>query len=376
MAAEPRIAIVGSADPARATELGLRNPNEALRAAAELGAELARRGCSIVIYSFRPQFIETTLSQGYLEAQAPRPKSIRLIYPYANGEPPLGDCERFRQAFDPVPDRRPGWEISFYDSLKTVDGMVLIGGGQSTMVAGVISILDRRPILTLAGFGGSAGQLWQHLPEATITQDERTLMAESIWSHDSATRCVDALLRQRERLLQEAAERQRTALEAQRAEEKRRRGLTRESGFAAAVVVAAIIIAAVFFSSPPHSRTAIILLLFLVPCATGIAGAMLRRIFDDFRGLPPSQTPAAEAWALGLAAGGLTGVVYAVAQLTAFPDIKGVTDAVLEQAKIEHASKLLPTAMFTGFVAGLTLDAVFGKFIKKGAEPDKAGDGG
>jgi hypothetical protein len=52
-AAQPTIAIVGSADRDRAQELGIRNPDKARRAAVALGRELANKGLGIVVYSKR-----------------------------------------------------------------------------------------------------------------------------------------------------------------------------------------------------------------------------------------------------------------------------------------------------------------------------------
>lgn len=364
MADQPWIAIVGSAEPARAQELGLRNPTEALQAAAEIGAELANRGCRIVIYSFETAFIECRAVQGYLGTGKAKSKSIRLIYPHDSSEPGLGDCEPFRDAFDFVPDPRSAWEISFYESLTNVDGLVLVGGGRSTMVAGILSIINRRPIVTLAGYGGAAADVWRYLPATTVVQEERNLMAQPKWSAQSAARCVAAVLRQRDQLLEEAAEQQRQQERAKISELRRQQGLAWQSWAAAGLLVVATATAAFVWNSPPPSR-ALILLLFLSPFITGISGAMFRRIFDDFRGVVKSHSPTAAVSALGLAAGGLTGLVYVVAQLTAFPGtIEGAAKTALDQARVEHASRILPTAMVTGFVAGLTLDAVFRKFIK------------
>jgi hypothetical protein len=123
---EPWIAIVGGGEPARAQELGLKNPTDALRSAPEIGAELANRGYRVV----KSAFIECSAAQGYLGGGKARPKSIRLLYSQDSSGPELGECERFRDVFDFVPDSRSAWEISFYESLRKVHGLVLVGGGR------------------------------------------------------------------------------------------------------------------------------------------------------------------------------------------------------------------------------------------------------
>ena len=54
----PLIAVVGSASDAKKDELKLLNPEQARQAAMELGRELAKAGCRIVVYSSYPEFIE------------------------------------------------------------------------------------------------------------------------------------------------------------------------------------------------------------------------------------------------------------------------------------------------------------------------------
>ena len=53
---DPLIAIVGSVYPNRQQELHLNDPDRARQAAEELGAELAKRGCRIQVYSSTPTF--------------------------------------------------------------------------------------------------------------------------------------------------------------------------------------------------------------------------------------------------------------------------------------------------------------------------------
>ena len=59
----PLIAIIRDATKANSPEL-------AKRAAEELGAELANRGCKILVFSSGPDFVEWEVVKGYLAGKA------------------------------------------------------------------------------------------------------------------------------------------------------------------------------------------------------------------------------------------------------------------------------------------------------------------
>jgi hypothetical protein len=60
---------------------------------------------------------------------------------------------------------------------------------------------------------------------------------------------------------------------------------------------------------------------------------------------------------LGLVAGGIAGVLFVTAQLTADPQLIAGTNAV------SYSQRTIPFAVGIGFIAGLTSDAVFGKLL-------------
>jgi hypothetical protein len=61
---------------------------------------------------------------------------------------------------------------------------------------------------------------------------------------------------------------------------------------------------------------------------------------------------------LGLVAGGIAGVLFVTAQLTADPQLTANA-----QNLVPYAQRSIPFAVGVGFVAGLTSDAVFGKLL-------------
>ena len=129
--ASPRIAIVGDAHKSGSPEL-------AKKAAEALGTELARRGCRILVFSSDPAFIEYDVVRGYLASKTKKePGAIEVRYP-----PNLAGLFPGETPGDELFDRKPlgrEWEVSFYPSLADVDGLLLIGGGYTTKIAGLIA---------------------------------------------------------------------------------------------------------------------------------------------------------------------------------------------------------------------------------------------
>jgi hypothetical protein len=269
-------------------------------------------------------------------------------YPLHGDKPAFPEQQTHAKIFDWRPDHSPDWEISFYQSLNDVDGIVLLGGGGSTMIAGLVAIGHRIAILSLAAFGGKAADVWnvlrpgRDLPSA----DEISLMARPGWDSDLAAECVAALNNQLVRRTEEDKQR--------RLEE-----LRKETSVTAHAIIAVVFFLSSVFCVPPAwgsnlSQTNAIWLLFLSPLLAGVAGSTIRLVFDLRQGsLPLSRQSAITTAALGLVAGGVAGLLFITAQVT----------TVAETVTATQAGKLVPFGVVIGFIAGLTLDAVFRKLI-------------
>ena len=162
---------------ARRPELALRNSSDALRAATDIGAELANHGCRIVIYSFSEQFIETRAAQGYLGTGKAESKSIRLVYPQAPASLSLEIVRNFAvrliwcrilDLFLRIPSRRR-WR-------RTRRRRTVHDGLRACFQFSIDALL-----LLFAGFGGAASDVWRYLPSASVTLDERNLTAQPRW---------------------------------------------------------------------------------------------------------------------------------------------------------------------------------------------------
>jgi hypothetical protein len=98
-------------------------------------------------------------------------------------------------------------------------------------------------------------------------------------------------------------------------------------------------------------------MLFLAPLLAGGAGAAIRPVVDRLRGSQGLAQGVLATVVLGLVAGGVAGVLFVTAQLTADPQLAGVAELG------PYARRSIPFAVGVGFVAGLTADAVFGKLL-------------
>jgi hypothetical protein len=98
-------------------------------------------------------------------------------------------------------------------------------------------------------------------------------------------------------------------------------------------------------------------MLFFAPLLAGGAGAAIRPMVDRLRGTQGTTQAVLATVVLGLLAGGIAGVLFVTAQLTADPTLT-------ETAKLApYAQRSIPFAVGVGFVAGLTSDVVFGKLL-------------
>jgi len=334
----PQIAVVGSVDETRQFDPPVTDPAAARLACEELGQELAQAGWDLIVYSGKPAFVEADVVRGYLRADKTLPGSIHVRAPLGKGG--FGEFSAHGEAFDIQPDPSGDWEVSFYRSLPSADGVLLVGGGRSTLVTGLIALTLRIPIIAAATFGGNAQKVWERLwnENNDATQEDVAAMAAG-WQEGAATLLVRSAVAQRDAREHRA-----------RDEERRARWESRRTRIGLAVVVALLLLAvaglAVAWGSQLGTGPGIALLV-LLPTLTGAAGALIRTVLDAGR----DWTRAA---VLGAAAGLITGLLYVASQLIGAPD-------VLDAAAGAGVRRLLFFVLPIGFVAGLTFDAIYPK---------------
>ncbi len=209
-----------------------------------------------------------------------------------------------------------------------------MGGENATKISGLVAIGARIPILAMAGFGGAAAKVWETLSpsEDLPSRDEIDLMAGR-WDDNSAAACVAALLAQYKRR-QLAAGTPRPIL----------------SILAGLLFLAALAIVPWVWGGNHRD----VWMLFTAPLLAGGAGAAIRPVVDRLRGAQGISQAVLATVVLGLVAGGIAGVLFVTAQLTADPKLT---------SDVDYARRSIPFAVGVGFIAGLTADAIFGKLL-------------
>jgi hypothetical protein len=202
--ADPLIAIIGSVHPARADELTLKDAPAGEKAAEVIGHALAKQGCRIVTYSDEGWSVEPLVVKGYVAEynanSTLKDKQFRIEVHYSTNEktPHFAeeDNEENKELFKPRPDRNPSWASSFYRSLSRFDGTILLGGSHTTYVAGTVALSHRKPVLSVAAFGGAAESIWKELSPAAgvLEQSEIEQMATPIRDVPTAERLVKTCL--------------------------------------------------------------------------------------------------------------------------------------------------------------------------------------
>jgi hypothetical protein len=194
----PRIAVIGS--PWRRTDGGERvsgpeaeaHEKAACTACEELGRELAGAGCRLIVYSAEEHSIEPHVVRGFVSVQKTR-RTIEFRHPRNSGgrfpEQTLPE-EPIRDRADPAED----WVPSFYRSLKDADGLLLLGGRTTVMIAGHVAIAFGLPVAAVAAFDGAAGEVWKDLKSTDLNQEEFDVMGTP-WGPSSAAAIVASLVR-------------------------------------------------------------------------------------------------------------------------------------------------------------------------------------
>lgn len=227
---------------------------------------------------------------------------------------------------------------ALYRSLSSSDGVLLVGGGRSSLTTGLIALTLRIPLVSIASFGGVARQVWEVLDTEPnfATDEEIALMAQSGWRPNSAERLIRSLVDQGTRRVAEELEKQRTA------RRESRRTLT-SLGIASSLLLLALCAIPLAWGQTPGT-TRNLAILTAAPLLAATAGAIFRSAFD-----------VGHDWAktalLGFAAGAISFLLFVAAQLATTPDALEGTGA----------RRLLIFVLAIGFIAGFTFDSVYGR---------------
>lgn len=357
---EKPIAIIGSVDPVRTDyDPPLRSVADAADAGRALGKALAESEYPILVFSSSRTFLEAYIVEGYVQSGSAKQNSIITLYPRRKDPAIHGDFAEqatHPTLFDSRTDSHPRWEASFYQSLPEVEGVLMIGGGHATLIMGLMALATKTPIASLATFGGSAEEIWAMLTDKPwIEPQDRQEMGRAGWSNDRAAVLAASFARQRAKLQAIQKEQEAVAEKRQLDRDLRSRG-----AMVYGVIAAVLTLLGVFGNPALFGKTLWLVLYALcfaaIPICAGMAGAM----FYTLRSVAARPPSLGEARAHGFWAGLGSAVLFFVSQVTSNRDISSLYEAVTQGAG--GLDILLLFSLMIAFVAGLTYEAVFGKW--------------
>jgi hypothetical protein len=329
----PLIAVAGSIDPTRRYQPELRGDlDQAEAACRELGGELARVGCDLLLFSSEPNFVESQTAAGYSAAST----TGRIVARPARNQDFLLDVSADATvSVKIVRDTSDEWEVSFYRSLLDADAVVLVGGGRTTRIAGILAIAQGMPLLPLATFGGGASQVWVNLDhDRQGLTDEDIALLGAPWSSDSARLLTVYVLRQ--------VERRREAIENERQATRRLARVAVQGRVIASLALVAALAGIVLVGAPGPAQAGALGFVLGAPMLAAVAGAIIRDSFS-------TDQHWSRAAVRGLGAGVVTVLLYVASQLLSLPNLFDHLDA----------RRLLFFVIPLGFGAGFTFDLVF-----------------
>ncbi|HTV19268.1 MAG TPA: hypothetical protein VMG12_11370 [Polyangiaceae bacterium] len=328
-----RIAIVGSVNPARTDYDPPAAHHADLDAACEaLGRELAQQGLGLIVYSASPEYIDAKVVSAYVASGKADPGSIAVVFSASDAAAAsFAEQKQQPELFELTPDRSPDWEVAYFQSLAKADGVLLIGGGYSTFITGILARSLLIPLVTLNHFGGAAAKVWRALIDG---QDLASRAAIDAMGVPPSALSVPKLIR---------------SFDEQTSTRRKRRdgqlGTTKLVISALALIawVAALPTGYLLLQSEPASlpRKLFLFVLFVTPLVAGFSGSTFRYI------LPSEEVPRTRDTISGAAAGAAAGILYLGSQLAG-------------GASLDNFVWLMFGAIF-GFVGGLTYDRVFAK---------------
>jgi hypothetical protein len=354
----PILAIVGSA---RAEIVGDQEPT-ARAACQALGQELARAGWRLAVYSSEATFIEAAVVSGFVAAGAAGEGSILCYYPHGAAVH-FAEMDTHDRYFREFIDASSDWEVAFYRSLAQVDGILLLGGGSSTLIAGHIALSRSVPILAIAHFGGEAKKIWQHLASKPAFIQDSDVQAMARWHARSAQECVASLVAQHERRQASIVAEQR-ALQAIREKAAQWDSQVTEEmahaerfrwaiGFLLIFIL--LLIVGLTVNRAGWLYTTIVVLGL---CAAGGMGATIRMLTP---GAPNTRKSAAPL--IGIAVGLVFSLLYLVPQLIGDASFLVPHAAISGATRVQYISSLI-----VGVLAGLGFDYALEQLLSRARE--------
>ena len=342
-------------------------------AARELGQGLARAGHTLLVGSEDTEDIDPYAVEGFLSTEKAPPVEVHLIRGMA-------ECYAGNNAVTCIWHRYDDWDVTVLEVVRgNADAVIVLGGRQGVVQAGIAGWMLGRPIIPFAGFGGGAGTVWGYgsSDRRRFYFDARTDVEidqlNGPWGAKTAATLVEHVAR--------------CAEHARRATVPLRLRLGVSVGILISLVVWVMLLALPLLGWPPVPGAALpgevrafdvtgglrLLLLLGSVCSAGAFGALVQTMRGVREGRATSAQGASTDAILGIAAGFLTAALYMLAQIA----ITGKLEPPTSNA--DYSRVALIVSMSSVF-ASLYLDAAFSRFdgvkesVLSGQYGEKAGE--
>lgn len=322
-------------------------PDKAAKAkalAAALGGELAKAGMGLVVYNSHENSLEPHVVSGYVASLSPGSHGHPIRVRFAESQKSdvrFAEQDTHADLFDLRLFASQDWEAPFYRSLveaEGVDGILLMAGARSTLIAGQIALARPLPLLAVDEFDGAASVVRTEL--ATRFKDYPSSATHSVrqqveWLKEECARRAEEL----------AKARQQASLYARMTVVWKR---TLWAVIAFVLLLASLDCGLVYASTPKHYPAIMIFGLI----AAGATGALVRAVF-----WASEESGAIRSLLLGAVTGFVVGLVYLVPQ---WVSASGVLDpkatVVGATDKIQFVS-----AVIVAITAGIGFDVVLSR---------------
>lgn len=340
----PRVAIVGGF-----YDLDNANPQlgqEARAYAEKLGAALAKAGLGLVVYFSDDKSLEPHVVRGFVAALPAGETAACIDVRYSEAQRKqvkFPEQTTHKPLFTEDAFPGPNWEAPFYRSLATrhsVQGVLLMAGGQSVLNAGQVALGHGLPLLAIDMYPGSAQVLRSELAIRQPGYPSAHVL--------DPTQLIDWLrkrqLEEHEKLVQ---------AQVREAEYERMTGQRGATGWFAAALV--VLLAALGFGLAVDSPGALDFSIGVALVSAGATGALVRGLTSTTMKLEPRL-----ACLLGAAAGLVVGLAYLIPQLIGAP---GSLDPAVSAIKSTDRIRLLSVAL-VAFSAGVGFDVIFRRMLQ------------
>jgi hypothetical protein len=324
---------------------------EAREYAQMLGRTLAEAGFGLVVYFSNDKSLEPHVVRGFVAALPPGESAPRIDVRYSEaqrGQVRFEEQDTREQLFHE--DNFPGlnWEAPFYRSLAardSVDAVLLMAGGQSTLNAGQVAVGRGLPLLAIDKYPGSARIL-------------RTELATRIMGYPSSQGWNPSQLVAwlRDQHLKEAERFRQTRYR----EQKYARMTSQRRGAAwfAIALMALLATLGLGLLGVDTPRWFVVTMGGALVSA-GAVGALVRGLTTTTITLEPRL-----ASLLGVVAGLVVGLAYLIPQLIGAPQLLEPDASIVKATdKIQFLSVVL-----VAFTGGIGFDAIFRRMLQEAEE--------